>query len=136
MRISDWSSYVCSSDLKTNSGQELPPALVMIVRHMQHQVCQINGIAGPQALGGAGLARAQFGHHGTGSVRYLLGRPDEVGARTTISGRDLGPVLRHHQGTDEVVQAILRNFGDPREDGRFQLEIGSASGRERVGTYV
>src|SRR3546814_5228251 len=25
---------------KTNSGQKLPPALVMVVRHMQHQVCQ------------------------------------------------------------------------------------------------
>src|SRR3546814_18880758 len=30
-------------------------------------------------------------------------------------------MLRHHQGTDEVVQAILRNFGDPGENGRFQL---------------
>src|SRR3546814_15931776 len=108
MRISDWSSDVCSSDLQSNSSLIVDDkAIVKIIRKLARG-------RHPEAEMGRYLTDA-----GYANIAPLLGEVTQVeadGASTVLA----------------VVQGYVHNPGDAWSWTMHLLEIGRASWRERV----
>src|SRR3546814_13751555 len=115
MRISDWSSDVCSSDLQAESSLAPIPSVIRTSSNLTGIFLALSSL--PEGCGGRGAA--------SGHARFAAG---VVVVRAA-------PVL------DEVAQLLVRSLR--QHDAQLQVlvadlvaEIGKASCRERVCSYV
>src|SRR3546814_20697817 len=114
MRISDWSSDVCSSDLQAEQDEDVAGARIQFVQH-------------PEDLGQRlprryDVVRAAFLH-----------QPREG----PVLGSRVDRVQRGDPGAAGCAAAVTQQVGGDLEDESVRvLEIGSASCRERVCQYV
>src|SRR3546814_12124490 len=115
MRISDWSSDVCSSDLQREPDREID--------HVLHQIISENQIEGVYPEHGVPILRTE-----PRRKRLVITRP----VRPSFQ-RGTDPALR--QNRKAVSQLTTRS---ERRSMAFSgcTEIGRASCRERVGQYV
>src|SRR3546814_13231810 len=109
MRISDWSSDVCSSDLQRLAG------------------CALRRLNEGEERAVALLPAAPGAEHGE-----IGGRQEEIALRHARVIADAPQVPRRRQGAAvEILVELL-----PVDIDRPAIEIGRASCRERVGQYV
>src|SRR3546814_17671689 len=129
MRISDWSSDVCSSDLGVQEIQPLLTQVVGRIDELYHREgdSDITGVP----TGFSDLDRMTSGLQ-AGDLVIVAGRPSM--GKTSFS-MNIGEHVAIEQGLPVAVFSL--------EMGAVQLamrlvgsEIGRASGRERVGQYV
>src|SRR3546814_3146213 len=93
MRISDWSSYVCSSDLVLVAGDERLDLLADEARL---------GLAVPQAAQAELLARLVLGPQGLAETALVVG--DEAGGGgEDAAGRAVVALQPDHLGAGEIV---------------------------------
>src|SRR3546814_12481434 len=113
MRISDWSSDVCSSDLK--------PDLADTERRgdLLDEAAKGGGIERPYLDGDAGPGKARHAH------QPRLGRPGVRQHEQPVVGR--GARFAHQSGAEREPPAIERHA---------RQKIGRAAWRESVCTYV
>src|SRR3546814_12718531 len=127
MRISDWSSDVCSSDLIDEHLERPPPAVLDDVVE-----CDVDGVIALRPLDLIGTAWQRFGtlHRQRGFP--LLRRARWGGDGEDGTGDPVGPVCRAAFAAAVPGQQIDILEGVERD----VLEIGRASCRERVCQYV
>src|SRR3546814_73110 len=109
MRISDWSSDVCSSDLLARHAETVFNAAARMQGHMGHTPLTRNGIRQAEDMGRA--------------LRAALGPKPDIDLWASRSGRTL-------QTAAIIAEHLERDFFDIRADDRLlEIDVGDWEGR-------
>src|SRR3546814_20253475 len=141
MRISDWSSDVCSSDLLGINWQETPDLLLYATTRRGYRAGGFNvpkldaSVANLQNFAPETLTDIEVGTKGRYSVSGLQG----TFSLALYRGKDKG--YQYYQGTTGVpllpAAGIIFTKADLTTQGfQADVKIGRACGRERVGPEV
>src|SRR3546814_15890603 len=128
MRISDWSSDVCSSDLPAGPDPTITTSWTsgVLIRASQQQGDAL-GNSGPDGGIPSGCASDQLSVGAGGALRPQEGAGDrEQQPDEAVGGPDV--LVAEHGGGEVDVEDTHQNHAEQ--------QIGRASGRERVCKYV
>src|SRR3546814_10328852 len=112
MRISDWSSDVCSSDLVVRAQRECPAITVVIDRSVEDPLGRVDVVV--EVAGRAVLGHAAVAHGGAGEFPVvLLVRigPDELGTGHLVGEQSLRLAARDPVRSEEhtsELQSLMR----------------------------
>src|SRR3546814_7958191 len=155
MRISDWSSDVCSSDLGVRRGRRVGDRRLLLYRDRQDDVLRRRGRDGDPARRIADRGCGDRSQRAVAVGRRLSVHPDAGGGRggCGLGAALIAPIERTAQTGSTNADLLARLAGgeavgegdwliaDRQTSGRGRLgrawgEIGRAAGRGRVWTYV